>query len=195
MSPPRELRRRRSATELRARPARGARRSRSIVAIAALLSTEDVRADPKATAELGWKFCNVAARSRRHRALGRGIPLPWPTRSCAPQLFDVLREFAVAGKRREPNERFWRFYEIVARTKNDPDWMYVTEKTRSRDMRDARDPEDRHGAQPHRALSRQLGRRPGLKRRARRRKADLDMDDLGPLDIVLEAVHGERFEP
>ena len=44
------------------------------------------------------------------------------------QLYDVMREFAAAGWRREPNERFWRFYEIVARTRNDPNRMTFAEE-------------------------------------------------------------------
>jgi hypothetical protein len=44
------------------------------------------------------------------------------------QLYDVMREFAAAGRRREPNERFWRFYEIVARTRNDPNRMTLAEE-------------------------------------------------------------------
>ena len=43
------------------------------------------------------------------------------------QLYDVMREFAAAGRRREPNERFWQFYEIVARTRNDPNRMTLAE--------------------------------------------------------------------
>jgi hypothetical protein len=43
-------------------------------------------------------------------------------------LYDVMRESAAASRRREPNERFWRFYEIVARTRNDPNRMTLAEE-------------------------------------------------------------------
>ena len=166
---------------LRAAPAKP-----DIVAIAALLSMEAVRADPKATGKLGWKFCTWL-RKATHTVLSVAEFHSVADAIVRAQLFDVLREFAVAGKRREPNERLWRFYEIVARTKNNPDWMYVTEQDEVDSMRDAQAiQKDRHGAGRIERYLDSAGDDSESKRRARR-KADLDMDDLGPLESILES--------
>src|SRR5208337_824690 len=77
-----------------------------IVAIAALLSAEDVRADPKATHELGWKFCTWL-RNATHTVLSVVEFHSVADAIVRAQFFDVLHEFAVAWKCREPNERFW----------------------------------------------------------------------------------------
>jgi tetratricopeptide (TPR) repeat protein len=105
------------AAVLREAPSRA-----SMVAIAALFSMEDVRADWKATSELVWKFghwLSGATRIELSMAEFHGVA----DVILRARLFDVLGDFASAGRRREPDERLWRFYEIVARTMNDADRM------------------------------------------------------------------------
>lgn len=89
----------------------------SIVAIAALFSADDVQADLKATGELVWKFCTwLRGAARVELSIAEFHTVA--DAILRAQLFDVLRDFAAAGRRREPDERLWRFYEIVARTNN-----------------------------------------------------------------------------
>ncbi len=78
-----------------------------IVAIAALLSAPDVRAEPKATSEAGWKFGNWI-RQATSAELSAAEFHAVADALLRAQLYDVLREFAVAGRRRNPDERFWR---------------------------------------------------------------------------------------
>jgi len=109
------------AAVLREAPSRA-----NIVAIAALFSADDVRADSKATGELVWKFgawLRGAARVELSMAEFHAVA----DAILRAQLFDLLRDFAAAGRRRDPGERLWRFYEIVARTQNDADRMYQAE--------------------------------------------------------------------
>ena len=110
-----------------ARALRGAPAKPEIVAIAALLSAQDVRADPKATYEPGWKFGNWIRQATRAELSAAEFHAVADA-LLRVQLYDVLREFAAAGRRREPNERFWRFYEIVARTRNDPNRMTLADE-------------------------------------------------------------------
>src|SRR5208337_4463829 len=92
-----------------ARALRGAPAKPEIVAIAALLSAQDVRADPKATYEPGWKFGNWIRQATRAELSAAEFHAVADA-LLRVQLYDVMREFAAAGRRREPNERFWRFY-------------------------------------------------------------------------------------
>ena len=156
-----------------------------IVAIAALLSAQDVRADPKATHELRWKFC-MWLRNATHAVLSVAEFHSVADAIVRAQAFDVLREFAVTGKRREPNERLWRFYEIVARTNNDPARMYFAEEEDIEAM--CHSPAiaaDRHGRS---RIDRYLDGSdddPGAKRRARRREAMAGTRSLDLLDDLL----------
>ena len=133
MSPPRQQPVALVGDEL-ARALRGVPSKPDIVAIAALFSAQAVRADPKATYELGWRFC-IWLRNAAHTVLSVAELHSVADAIVRAQLFDVLREFAVAGKRREPNERLWRFYEIVARTTNNPDRMSMAEEDEIHAMR------------------------------------------------------------
>jgi tetratricopeptide (TPR) repeat protein len=169
------------------RALRGAPAKAEIVAIAALLSAQDVRADPKATHELGWKFGNwirQATRAELSAAEFHAVADPL----LRARLYDVLREFAAAGKRREPNERFWRFYEIVARTQNDPNRMTFAEEEDIDEICGSRAiAEDRLGRS---RIDRYLdgsGDDPGAKRRARRREAKEEAESLDMLEDVLRA--------
>ena len=185
MSPPRQQPVALVGDEL-ARALRGVPSKPDIVAIAALLSAEAVRSDPKATYELGWKFCTWL-RKATHTVLSVAELHSVADVIVRAQLFDVLREFAVAGKRREPKERLWRFYEIVARTTNNPDQMYVAEEDEIRAM--CNSPtihKDRHGSGRIDRYLDSSGDDPGAKQRARR-KAGLDPGDLELLETILAA--------
>jgi hypothetical protein len=157
-----------------------------IVAIAALLAAEDARADPKATSELNWKFCN-GLRKATHIVLSAAEFHSVADAILRAQLFDVLSEFAVAGKRREPNERFWRFYEIAARTRNDPERMSVTEEEAIDEICES--PAivaDRLGRSRIERYLDGSGDDPGSKQRARRREDSEASRDLDFMEGVLE---------
>jgi tetratricopeptide (TPR) repeat protein len=168
------------AAVLREAPSRA-----NIVAVAALFAGEDVRADPKGTIELVWRFGNWVRGAARvelsmaeFHAVAEAI--------VRAQLFDVLRDFSAAGLRREPGERLWRFYEIVARTQNNPDWMYQPEL----DEIDAlcalpAIERDRHArARIDRYLD-GSGDDPRAKRRARRRAAHDEADEVDAFADIL----------
>ena len=87
-----------------ARILRGVAAKPEIVAIAALLSAEDVRVDPKATNELCWKFGNWLRRATRTE-LSTAEFHSVADALLRAQLYDVLGEFAHAGRRREPSEQ------------------------------------------------------------------------------------------
>ena len=88
---------------------------------------QDVRREAKATSELGWKFGYWVRRATQAELAAAEFHAVADALLRA-GLYDVLREFAVAGRRREPNEPFWRFYEIVVRTRNDPNRMTPAEE-------------------------------------------------------------------
>ena len=164
-----------------ARILRGVAAKPEIVAVAALLSAEDVRADQKATGELCWKFGNWLRKATR-----TALPVV-EFHSVADailraQLYDVLGEFAVAGKRREPNESFWRFYEILARTRSDPARMYVAEENDIDEMYESRAiAEDRLGRSRIDRYLDGTGDNADSKRRARRREA---LEEARSLDLL-----------
>ncbi len=186
MTPPRQHRVAPIDDELR-RALHAAPSKPDIMAIAALLAAADVRADPKATSELGWKFSNWL-RNATHIVLSIAEFHTIADALMRAQLHDVLGDFAAAGKRREPSERLWRFYEIVARTKNNPDWMHIAEEEEI----DALCESPAIGRDRH-ALSRieryldSSGDDPVSKRRARRLEADLDGDALDGLDEAMKS--------
>jgi cellulose synthase operon protein C len=184
MTPPRQRPPALIGEEL-SRALRGVPSKLDIVTTAALLSAEAVRADPKATHELGWKFC-MWLRNATHTVLSVAEFHSVADAIVRAQLFDVLREFTVAGKRREPNERLWRFYEIVARTTNNPDRMYVAEEDEIRAMCNSpaihKDP---HGSGRIDRYLDSSGDDPSAKRRARRREASLATGDLELLETIL----------
>jgi len=158
---------------------------REIVAIAALLSEEEVRTDHKATGELCWKFGNWL-RKATQTALSVAEFHSVADAILRAQLYDVLGEFAVAGKRREPNEHFWRFYEIVARTRNDPARMHAVEEDVIEEMGHSRAiAEDRLGRS---RIDRYLDGTSDdahSKRRARRREADEEARSVDLLERLL----------
>ncbi len=164
-----------------ARILRGVAAKPEIVAVAALLSAEDVRADQKATGELCWKFGNWLRKATR-----TALPVV-EFHSVADailraQLYDVLGEFAVAGKRREPNESFWRFYEILARTRSDPARMYVAEENDIDEMYKSRAiAKDRLGRSRIDRYLDGTGDNANSKRRARRREA---LEEARSLDLL-----------
>ena len=157
-----------------------------IVAIAALLSAEEVRADPKATHELCWKFGNWLRRATRTELSAAEFHSVADAILRA-QLYDVLGEFAVAGRRREPSENFWRFYEIVARTRNDPARMYVAEEDDIDRMIESRAiAEDRLGRSRIDRYLDGTGDDADSKRRARRRGAGDEARSFDLFESLLE---------
>ena len=97
-----------------------------------------------------------------------------------------MREFAAAGRRREPNEGFWRFYEIVARTRNDPNRMTFAEEADIDEICGSRAiAEDRLGRSRIDRYLDSSGDDPGAKRRARRREAKEEAESLDMLEDVL----------
>jgi hypothetical protein len=101
------------------------------------------------------------------------------------QLYDVMREFAAAGRRREPNERFWRFYEIVARTRNDPNRMTFAEEADIEEICGSRAiAEDRLGRSRMDRYLDSSGDDTGAKRRAPR-EAKEEAESLDMLEDVL----------
>lgn len=105
------------------------------------------------------------------------------------EAFDVLAEFAQAARRREPTNPAWRFQEIVARTRNNPDRLHIAEIEELDEMGAAavgRD--DFHAANRiERFLNGDGGGRFG-RRRAALLPDDIDEDDLG--DALIEALAG-----
>jgi tetratricopeptide (TPR) repeat protein len=168
-----------------ARALRGAPAKPEIVAIAALLSAPDVRADPKATSEAGWKFGNWI-RQATHAELSAAEFHAVADALLRAQLYDVLREFALAGRRRDPDERFWRFYEIVARTQNDPNRMTFAEEAAIEEICGSRAiAEDRLGRARIESYLDGSGDDPDSKRRARRREAEEEAESFDMLEDVL----------
>jgi hypothetical protein len=171
---------------------RRAPEKRDVVAIVSAMAADDVRAAGKATAELVWKL-----RLWLQKATG----IPFSTAEFHPvgdlflrtEAFDVLKDFALAGKRREPDEPVWRFYEIVARTRNNPEWMHFGETTELVEMRDnASRPGDYHWRNRIQQYFDSAGDDPASKRRARRLAASAaaSEDDAmaGMLETILESV-------
>ena len=160
----------------------------NIVTIAALLSAEDVRADPKATCDLVWKFCAWLMRSLKSVELSVAEFHAVADAILRSQLFDLLHDFAVAGSRREPNGRLWRFYEIVARTRNDPERMNCAESQEIEAL--CASPaigKDRHARSRIDRYLDSSGDEPGAKRRARRREADDEARAFGVFEDILES--------
>ena len=175
------------ATMLRRAPEK-----RDVVAIVSAMGADDVRAAGKATNELVWKL-------RLWLQKATGIPFsptefhPLGDLLLRAEAFDVLKDFALAGKRREPDEPVWRFYEIVARTRNNPEWMHFGETTELVEMRDnANRPGDYHWRNRIQQYFDSAGDDPASKRRARRlaacAAASEDAAMAGMLETILESI-------
>ena len=183
LSPPRQPMAAAVADELE-RILKGVPSKPDIVAIAQLLAAPDVRADRKATGDLGWKFASwlrkatqVAISIAEFHGVADAI--------LSAQLFDVLSEFAAAGKRREPDERLWRFYAIVARTQNNPGWMHGADEDEIDDLLDS--PviaKDRHARARIDRYLESAGDDPASKRRAKRRE-DVSDESVEIIEALL----------
>ena len=167
---------------------RQAPEKRDIVAIVSAMAADDVRAAGKATAELVWRL-------RLWLQKATGIPFspaefhPVGDLLLRAQAFDVLRDYAVAGKRREPDEPVWRFYEILARTRNNPDWLHLGETTELVDMRDnAMRPGDHHWRNRIQQYLESAGDDPASKRRARRLAASAAADEDEAMAAMLGTI-------
>jgi hypothetical protein len=160
--------------------ANGAPDKPQLAAIVAAMGAPSIRAQPKATAALifrirAWlqRACSLVTPATEFHALGDML-----LRAGA---YDVLRDFALAGKRREPREPAWRFYEIVARTKNNPELLSMREEDELTDMQDqARHRQDYHWFNRVERYFDSRGDDPAAKRRAKRRAAAEAGDDAEP---------------
>ena len=100
----------------------------------------------------------------------------------------MLGEFAVAGGRREPTGRLWRFYQIVARTRNDPERMTFAEEAEVEEMCGSRAlAEDRPGRSRIDRYLEGAGDDPGAKRRAKRREAEDEAEGVEMMDELVES--------
>ena len=159
-----------------------------ITAIVSAMGAGDVRAASKATAELNWKFC-LWLRKATSVQFSAAEFHPLGDLLLRAEAFDLLREFALASKRREPREPAWRFYEIVARTKNNPDWMHVGESEELFEMQSkARGPRDYPWYNRIRQFIESSGDDPAAMRRARRLAAYAQANEEDELPRALEMI-------
>jgi hypothetical protein len=159
-----------------------------IMAIVSIFGASEVRAARKATAELNWKVCLWMRRATAIEFLAaefHGLADLF----LRGEAFDVLGDFALAAKRREPKEPVWRFYEIVARTMNNPDWIYFGETDELVEMaNNAAKQKDHQWVNRIRRYMEGLGDDPAAKRRARRLAAAAEASDEEELEDALEAI-------
>jgi cellulose synthase operon protein C len=167
--------------------------------IVSAMGAGSIRADTKATARLVFGI-----RPWLQKASGLDLPAA-EFHALADVLiraesYDVLRDFAVAGKRRNPGEPEWRFYEIVARTKNNPDWLHFLEKEELSEMQDQAQSRNYHWFNRIQRYFESLGDEPAAKRRARRRAALAKSDDeateamMGLLRILINSVSPKEIQ-
>jgi cellulose synthase operon protein C len=143
---------------------RHAPKKQEIVAIAAAMGAGEV----KATAELTWKFCAWLRKATDVRFSTAEFH-PLAALLLRTQYFDILGELASEEKKREPEEPAWRFYQIVARTRNNPELMSVGETRELIEMRDQpRNPRDFHWRNRIQRYFDSSGDDPAAKRRAKR---------------------------
>ena len=108
----------------------------AVLAVASVLGQPEVAESKRAVAGL-------VLGTRRWLSQGAGIA--WTAAEFQPvgemllrfEAFDVLAEFARAGRQREPANPAWRFLEIVARTFGDARRLYVSEQQELNDMAEA----------------------------------------------------------
>ena len=169
-----------------------------ILAVAAALGASEVKQAAKATSHVVWKFCSW---------LGKAMQVQFSPDEFHPvteallraQLYEALGKLASAARWREPREPVWRFYEIVARTENNPVRLYRAESQEIFDMLD--EAGERQAFAWRSRIQRYLnssGDDPAARRRARRLAlrdqafAEDDMTSL--LDDVFESIHPEEFK-
>jgi hypothetical protein len=115
-----------------------------ILSIASVTSSEEARGNKKAVANLvhrmkGWlkKGSGIAWTSAEFFIIGEMLRQT--------EAFDVLGDFSRAGAKRSPKEPIWRFYELVARTKDDPGRLSFSESDELFDLEEeAADQKDFH---------------------------------------------------
>jgi cellulose synthase operon protein C len=161
---------------------------REIVAIAAALGANEVKQAAKATREVGLKFCSWLRKAKQVQFSTDEFH-PVAEALLRAQLFDVLGDFAAESRRREPCEPVWRFYQIVARTKNNPDLLGYKESDEIAAMGDvARAREEFAWFRRIRRYLDSSGDDPAAKRRAKRLAAR-EEDFVSPeLEAVLEGM-------
>ena len=170
---------------------------REIVVIAAALGASEVKQAAKATAHVVWKFCSWLRRAMQVE-LSPDEFHPVAEALLRAQLYDVLGTLANAARRREPHEAVWRFYEIIARTGNNPDRLFCGESDEIFGMLDAAG--EREAFAWRSRIGRYLsssGDDPAARRRARRltlREQSFAEDDMTSLlEDVFDAIRPEEF--
>ncbi len=162
---------------------------REIVAIVAAMGTSDVKAAAKAADEVAR---NLSLWLRKAAAV-----LHFSTAEFHPlaelllriQDFDLLGGLAKLARRREPKEPVWRFYEIVARTRNNPDAMYRSESDEIDNMIGRElNPSDFHWQNRIRRYLESSGDDPAAKRRAKRLAEDERAFDEIEMTAALEEI-------
>jgi tetratricopeptide (TPR) repeat protein len=156
-----------------------------LAAIVAAMGAPSIRAQPKVAAALVFRIrawlqraCSLVTPAAEFHALGDML-----LRAGA---YDLLRDFALAGKRREPGEPAWRFYEIVARTKNNPELLSMREEDELTDMQDqARCRQDYHWYNRVERYFDSRGDDPAAKQRAKRRAAAAGAEPPEELKMLL----------
>ena len=183
-----------------ARAAKCAPDKQQIGSIVAAMGAGAVRAQVKATAGLIFRIHPWLQKAS-------GVDLPAAEFHALADVllrakaYDLLRDFAVAGKRREPGEPAWCFYEIVARTKNNPDGLHFREEEELSEMQDkARGRQDYHWFNRIQRYFESLGDDPAAKRRARRQAALAEPDDevaeamMGLLGMLINSVSPDEVQ-
>ena len=190
MTPPRQRHVAPIDVELRA-PCEWVASKPEIVAIAALLAAEDVRADPKATSEINWKFGNWLRKATRIELTAAEFHSS-PTRSCAHSSTTCSASSpspASGASRTSASGASTRSSPAPGTTRSGCTWR--RRRTSTRCAIRAPSPRIVSAAAASTAISR-LGRRSGSKQRARRREdsevsAGLDVLE-GLLENLLDAV-------
>ena len=154
-----------------------------ILSIASATSSQEARDDKKAVAGLvfgirGW--------------LLKGSSIAWSAAEFHPvgemfrqaDAFDLLGDYAKLARRRAPEEPAWRFYQLVARTKDDPSRLSFSETEELFDMADeACERQDFHAANRIRRFVDDLGTAAAPRRGARRR---IPHDEPGGDDPLMD---------
>jgi tetratricopeptide (TPR) repeat protein len=167
--------------------------------IVAAMGASSVRAETKATARLIFSL-----RPWLQKASGVDLSAaefhPLADMLLRAESYDLLWSFALAGKRREPQEPAWRFYEIVARTNNNPDWLHIPEEEELSEMQNkAGGRRDFHWFNRIQRYFESSGDDPAAKRRARRQAAVAEPGEeetkaiTGLLDTLLDSVSPDEI--
>ena len=169
-----------------------------IVAVAAALGASEVKEAAKATAHVVGTFCSWMSKAMQVRFSPDEFHAVAEVLLRA-RLYELLGKLANAARWREPRALVWRFYEIVARTENNPDRLYCAESEEIFDMLD--EASERQAFAWRSRMQRYLnssGDDPAARRRARRlaswEQAFAEDDMTSLLEDVFDAIHPEEFK-